>query len=413
MQRKTLLAGAGATVALALMLWWAFAPRPLRVETARAVVGPFETTIDEDGRTRLAERFVIGAPLAARVERSALREGDAVAAGDVVAVLRPVPSPLLDERTRAEQRARLGAAEAGVARARTRIEAAQVALAQAGNELRRTEQLAQQGFVAPTKADADRLAAQAAQKELDTAVAGAHLAGHELDQARAALAAGGGADSGRTYPLRAPVGGRVLRILQPSEATVAPGTPLVELGDVRRLEVVAELLTTDALQARRGSAVRIERWGGPVELSGTVARVEPAAFTKVSALGVEEQRVNVIVEITSPPELWQGLGDGYRVGVRIVTRSESRVLKVPVSAVFPLSGSAAPGSAVPSPPGAGPAALAHAVFVFEGGRARLRPVRLQARNAAEAWIAEGLAEGAEVIVYPPAAVSDGARASAR
>lgn len=413
MQRKTLLAGAGATVALALMLWWAFAPRPLRVETARAVVGPFETTIDEDGRTRLAERFVIGAPLAARVERSALREGDAVAAGDVVAVLRPVPSPLLDERTRAEQRARLGAAEAGVARARTRIEAAQVALAQAGNELRRTEQLAQQGFVAPTKADADRLAAQAAQKELDTAVAGAHLAGHELDQARAALAAGGGADSGRTYPLRAPVGGRVLRILQPSEATVAPGTPLVELGDVRRLEVVAELLTTDALQARRGSAVRIERWGGPVELSGTVARVEPAAFTKVSALGVEEQRVNVIVEITSPPELWQGLGDGYRVGVRIVTRSESRVLKVPVSAVFPLPGSAAPGSAVPSPPGAGPAALAHAVFVFEGGRARLRPVRLQARNASEAWIADGLADGAEVIVYPPAAVSDGARVSAR
>lgn len=413
MQRKTLLAGAGATVALALMLWWAFAPRPLRVETARAVVGPFETTIDEDGRTRLAERFVIGAPLAARVERSALREGDAVAAGDVVAVLRPVPSPLLDERTRAEQRARLGAAEAGVARARTRIEAAQVALAQAGNELRRTEQLAQQGFVAPTKADADRLAAQAAQKELDTAVAGAHLAGHELDQARAALAAGGGADSGRTYPLRAPVGGRVLRILQPSEATVAPGTPLVELGDVRRLEVVAELLTTDALQARRGSAVRIERWGGPVELSGTVARVEPAAFTKVSALGVEEQRVNVIVEITSPPELWQGLGDGYRVGVRIVTRSESRVLKVPVSAVFPLSGSAAPGSAVPSPPRAGPAAPAHAVFVFEGGRARLRPVRLQARNASEAWIAGGLADGAEVIVYPPAAVSDGARVSAR
>ncbi|MFN8898762.1 MAG: efflux RND transporter periplasmic adaptor subunit [Pseudomonadota bacterium] len=413
MQRKTLLAGAGATVALALMLWWAFAPRPLRVETARAVVGPFETTIDEDGRTRLAERFVIGAPLAARVEHSALREGDAVAAGDVVAVLRPVPSPLLDERTRAEQRARLGAAEAGVARARTRIEAAQVALAQAGNELRRTEQLAQQGFVAPTKADADRLAAQAAQKELDTAVAGAHLAGHELDQARAALAAGGGADSGRTYPMRAPVGGRVLRILQPSEATVAPGTPLVELGDVRRLEVVAELLTTDALQARRGSAVRIERWGGPVELSGTVARVEPAAFTKVSARGVEEQRVNVIVEITSPPELWQGLGDGYRVGVRIVTRSESRVLKVPVSAVFPLSGSAAPGSAGPSPPGAGPAALAHAVFVFEGGRARLHPVRLQARNASEAWIAEGLAEGAEVIVYPPAAVSDGARVSAR
>lgn len=400
MQRKTVLAAAGVAAALALLLGWAFAPRPLPVETAVAAVGPFETTIDEDARTRLAERFVIGAPLAARVERSALREGDTVAAGDVVAVLRPVPSPLLDERTRAEQRARLGAAEAGVTRARTRIEAAQVAVAQAANELRRTEQLAQQGFVAPTKADADRLAAQAAQKELDTAVAGAHVAGHELDQARAALAAGGGADGGRSFPLRAPVGGRVLRILQPSEATVAPGAPLVEIGDVRRLEVVAELLTTDALQARRGSAVRIERWGGPVGLVGEVRRVEPSAFTKVSALGVEEQRVNVIIEITSPPEQWQGLGDGYRVGVRILTRSEPRVLKVPVSAVFPLPGAAAPGAA-------------HAVFVVEGGRARQRPVRLEARNASEAWIADGLVEGTEVIVYPPAAVTDGARVARR
>lgn len=401
MKRNTLILMAVASVATLALVGWAFAPRPLPVETALAASGPFETTIDEDARTRLAERFVISAPLAARVERSALREGDTVAAGDVVVVLHAVPSPLLDERTRAEQRARLGAAEAGVARARTRIEAAQVAVAQAANELRRTEQLAQQGFVAPTKIDADRLGAQAAQKELDTAEAGEHMARHELEQARAVLAAGGSGSTGRSVALRAPVGGRVLKLHQQSEATVVPGAPLVEIGDTRRLEVVAELLTTDALQARPGSAVRIERWGGPVALDGRVLRVEPAAFTKVSALGVEEQRVNVVVEIRSPHEQWAALGDGYRVAVRIVTRGEPKVLQVPVSAVFPR-------------PGAVPAgAPAHAVFVVAGGRAQLRPVRLEARNAGTAWVREGLAEGEEVIVYPPSAVAEGSRVRRR
>jgi HlyD family secretion protein len=410
MKRNTLILGAVAAVATLALLGWAFAPRPLPVETALAASGPFETTLDEDARTRLAERFVIGAPLAARVERSSLREGDAVAAGDVVAVLHAVPSPLLDERTRAEQRARLGVAEAGLTRARTRIEAAQVAVAQAANELRRTEQLAQQGFVAPTKTDADRLAAQAAQKELDAAIAGEHMARHELEQTRAvlmavgaggAVGAGSPAGAGRSVLLRSPVAGRVLKLHQQSETTVVPGAPLVEIGDTRRLEVVAELLTGDALQARPGSPVRIERWGGPTVLEGRVARVEPAAFTKVSALGVEEQRVNVVVEITSPHEQWSALGDGFRVAVRIVTRSEPKVLQVPVSAVFPR-------------PGAVPAgAPAHAVFVVADGRAQLRPVRLEARNAGTAWVREGLAEGEEVIVYPPSAVAEGSRVRRR
>lgn len=405
MNRKTLLISIGGAVALLALLGWAFAPRPAPVEVATASVGPFETTIDEDARTRLADRFVVTAPLAARVERSTLREGDAVAAGAVVAVLRPVLSPLLDQRTIDEQRARVGVAQGSLARARTRIDAAKVALERARVELARTEQLAQQGFVAPTKIDADRLALQAAQKELETAIDSERIAGHELTLTRAALGVveRGGPSGSAEFVLRSPVAGQVLKVHHPSETTVAVGTPLIEIGDIGRLEIVAELLTSDALQARPGSPVRIERWGGPETLEGRVRRVEPAAFTKVSALGVEEQRVNVIIDLVSPREQWVGLGDGYRVAARVVTRSEAAVLRVPVSAVFPR----------PAGPADDASALAHAVFRVDGGRARLVPVQIGARNGSEAWIRQGLEAGDQVIVYPPASVQDDSRVRPR
>lgn len=395
MQRKTLLMAGAAALVLAAALAWAFAPRPLPVEVATATVGRFETTIDEDARTRLVDRYVVHAPLAGRLLRPALREGDTVEAGAVLGTLLPAFSPLLDERTLRELQARVGAAEAGARRATTRIEAAQVALEQAKNELRRSEQLAQQGFVAPTKIDSDRLAAQAAQKELETAVDGLHVARHEAEQARAALGAARGG-TGAGFALRSPVAGRVLKVHQTSETVVALGAPLVEVGDVARLEVVAELLTTDALAARPGSVVRIERWGGNGTLLGRVRRVEPAAFTKVSALGVEEQRVNVLIDITSPAAEWAALGDGFRVAVRIVTRSEDKVLRVPVSAVFPRVG------------GDG-----FAAYVVEDGRARLRPLTVAARNGQDAWVTDGLAAGAVLVIYPGAAVTDGVRVAPR
>ena len=395
MQRKTVLGLGAAALALAGLLAWAFAPRPLPVEVATATLGRFETTIDEDARTRLVDRYVVHAPLAGRLPRLALREGDAVEANAVLGTLLPAFSPLLDPRTLRELQARVGAAEAGAQRAATRIEAAKVAIEQAKNELRRSEQLAQQGFVAPTKIDADRLAAQAAQKELDTAADGLHVARHEAEQARAALGAARGGGAGG-FALRSPVAGRVLKLHQTSETVVALGAPLVELGDTGKLEIVAELLTTDALAARPGSAVRIERWGGPGALQGRVRRVEPAAFTKVSALGVEEQRVNVLIDLTSPAAEWAALGDGFRVAVRIVTRSEDQVLRVPVSAVFPRVG------------GDG-----FAAYVVEDGRARLRPVTVAARNGQDAWVTEGLAAGAVLVVYPGAAVADGVRVAPR
>jgi HlyD family secretion protein len=399
MQRKSLMASGAAALAVLGLLAWAFMPRPVAVEVAKATLGHFETTLDEDARTRLTERYVVSAPLMGRLQRLVLREGDVVQAGDVLATLLPVLSPLLDERTLREQVARVGVADAALMQARARVGAAQVAAERARAEWRRTEQLAQQGFVASTKIDGDRLAAEGAQKDLDAAREGEAVARHGLALARAALSAVQSAGTGRMaggFALRAPVAGRVLKVHHSSETTVPLGAALLEIGDTRQLEVVAELLTADALQAQPGSAVRIERWGGPAPLLGRVRRVEPAAFTKFSALGVEEQRVNVIIAITSPPEEWAALGDGYRVAVRIVTLSRDPVLRVPVSAVFPLP--AGPGQPPPS-----------AVFMLVDGRARLQGVSVAARNGSQAWVSAGLAPDSRVIVYPPAAVADGVR----
>lgn len=401
MQRKNLLIAGASIAGLAALLGWAFAPRPVRVELATATIGRFETTVDADARTRLREKFVISAPLSGRLMRVSLHEGDAVEADAQIATLMPVLSPMLDERTLREQQARIGASEAAVLRAQTRIGAAKVALEQTRIELHRSEQLAQQGFVAPTKIDSDRLAAQAAQTELDTAVESEHVARHELEQARAALAAVRGTTGSAGFALRAPIAGRVLKLHHTSETAVVLGEPLIEIGDLSNLEIVADLLTADALLARPGSTVRIERWGGATVLHGRVRLVEPAAFTKVSALGVEEQRVNVLIDFTSKPAEWADLGEGFRVGVRVVTLARDDALRVPVSAVFPL------------PKGDGTSSPGAAVFVFDAGRARLQPVRVGGRNGSDAWVQGGLEPGARVIVYPPAEVSDGARVEPR
>ena len=373
MQKKTLMLGVGALVVLGALLAWAFAPRPLQVEATAVVQGRFEAGIDEDAKTRLRDRFSISAPLAGRLARIALREGDAVQAGDVVARITPAMPALLDERSLREQQARVTAAQANVQRAAVRIERSRVAQAQARNDLRRSEQLAQQGFVAPTRLDTERLALQAADKDTAAAVQDQQVARADLAQARAALDVvqrPGGAQVGKAFEVLAPVAGRVLRVAHVSEGVVALGTVLVEVGDTAQLEVVAPLLSTDALQVRTGSPVRIERWGGPGVLQGRVRSVEPAAFTKVSA-----------------PD----------------------ATLVPVSALFPLPG----GDAAASAPMADAPAPRMAVFVVEGGRARRTPVVLEARGSTHAGVREGLQAGAQVVVYPPAALTDGARVQLR
>ncbi|MGZ8259086.1 MAG: efflux RND transporter periplasmic adaptor subunit [Caldimonas sp.] len=400
MKTRTLAWTLGAGLAIAAALVWAFRPRPVEVESATAALARFEATIDEDARTRVAERYIVSAPLAARVARIALREGDVLQAGALVATLAPVLSPLLDERSVRETQARVEGAQAQLQRAAVRIERARVGGEQARIELRRSEQLAKDGFIAPTKLDSDRLAMQAAAREQETAVQERHIAEHDLEQARTALSAlRQPAGAGRGFEVRSPIAGQVLRIVQKSEGTVALGTPLVEVGNTDQLEVVAELLTTDALRALSGTPVRVERWGGPGTLDGLVRLVEPAAFTKVSALGVEEQRVNVIIDLTSPREQWRALGDGFRVSVRLVVLAADQALQVPASAVFPL-------------PQADNGAMG-AFVIGADGRARLTPVTLKARNATNAWIGGGLAAGTRVIVYPPPAVRDGVRVRER
>lgn len=397
--------GLGA-VALGLLAW-AFAPRPLPVEVAAASIGRFEASIDEEARTRVRDRYVVSAPLSGRLARIALREGDAVAAGDVVATLAPALAPMLDTRTEAELRARVETADAMVARARTRIARARVGVDQARNTLRRDEALARDRFVSANQLENDRLALRAAERELEGAEEDRHVAGHELEQARAALTAARNPDGGKAdaFVLRAPVSGRVLRVAQASEGMVALGTPLLDIGDLADMEVVAELLTTDALKTPPGTPVRIERWGGEGTLAGRVRRVEPAAFTKVSALGVEEQRVRVLIDLLDPPARRGALGDGYRVGVRAIVQSRDGVLTVPVGAVFPHPDDTGQDA------GDGPERMA--VFVLRDGRARLAAVELGGRNGRVAWILEGLSPGDRVIVHPGDEVADGLRVRPR
>lgn len=381
-------------LAAAAALAWAFWPRPVEVEAAVVRPARFEQAVEEDGRTRLKDRYTISAPVAARLERIALREGDAVRAGETVAVLRPVLPAMVDERSRLEAQARLRASSAAVDRANARTAHARLALQEAQLEQDRTERLAAEGFVAASRLDSVRLALAGAQRELEGALAEQDLAGHEREQALATLQQfGGGAHAGAALPVRSPVAGVVLKVTQPSENTLPAGAALLEVGDPQQMEVVSELLTTDAVQARPGRRVVIERWGGP-PVEGRVRRVDPAAFTKVSALGIEEQRVLAVIDLTSPPRDWTAMGDGFRVVVRVITTSVDDALVVPVGALFPHGDGLA-------------------VYAIEGHRARLRPVDVGGRNATEAWVRSGLAAGQQVIVYPAPSVADGRRVRVR
>ena len=398
---RKLIAGAVGLLALAALLVWAFAPRPVQVETAVATLGRFESAIGEDAKTRVRDRYTVFAPLAGRLARISLREGDEVEPGTVVATLTPVLPPMLDSRSIQELSARIETADAAILRAQTRVDGARINVQKTRSVLKRSEELARSRYISALQLDTDRLAARAAEKELASAEQDRHVAGHELEQARAALSAArqaGESDGEDRFAVRSPVAGQVLRVLQPSATTVTLGTPLLDIGDSHALELVAELLTSDALRIQPGTPVRIERWGGAQELQGRVRRVEPSAFTKVSALGVEEQRVNVLIDISSPPAQWRALGDGFRVGVRLITLTRDKALTVPVSAVFPT-------------PGGGSGAMS--VFTVKAGRAHRVPVAVGARNGEQAWIQAGLKAGDTVIIYPGNTLDEGTRVSAR
>ncbi len=394
MRTRRVVIGAGAAAAAVALLAWAFMPRPVAVETAAVQSGRFEQSIEEDGRTRVKDRYTVSAPVAARLSRIVLREGDPVRAGDSVAELLPVMSSMIDERGAREASARHKAASAGLQRAGARLDRARIAVEEAQLELHRTEKLAREGFLSAARLDAARLALSAAQREQEAASAEREVAVHEQAQAAAALQPVGRSEAGRPLVVRAPVDGVVLKVAQPSEATLPAGTALLDIGDPARMEVVAELLTTDAVQAQPGRRAVIERWGGP-PVQARVRRVEPAAFTKVSALGIEEQRVKVLLDLDAPPQPWQVMGDGYRVTVRIITQSVDDAVLAPVGALFPFADGGM------------------AVYRIDGARARLQPVDVAGRNGSEAWVRSRVRPGQTVVIYPPPTVSDGRRVQKR
>lgn len=382
-----------AAVVVAGIFVWAFMPSPLHVDTVRIKRGTFMRTIDEDGKTRVRNRFVISSPLAGTLERIVLKEGDRVESGTVLANIAPATPALLDARTERELTARLEAAEAQVLGATANVGRAEASLDLARAEATRIGNLAANGFVSAAERDTATLTLSARQKELEAAREERHAATHVLDAARAALSqaltSAKGA-TGKPWPVRAPTAGSVLRVLQESERAVLTGTPLLEIGDPADLEVVVDVLSSDAVSITPGNRVLFEHWGADRPVEGRVRRVEPSAFTKISALGVEEQRVNVIIDPTSNDEHWAAVGDGYRVDARIVVDERKDVLTVPVSALF-REGSQ------------------WMTFVVMDGHAHKRAVAIAARGSQDAAIESGIAQNDLVIVYPSSSLSDGAR----
>jgi HlyD family secretion protein len=381
----------GVIVALvAALVAWALRPLPIAVEVAEVTRGPFEQTVVDDGKTRVRDRYVISAPLAGRVERIALDAGDTVRQGQAVALLMPTVPAFLDARTERELRERIGAAEAQAARARAETQKVLAQRDQAAADVARQEKLAQSGFVSATAREQAELALRTADRSVDAARFAEEASRHDLAQARAALARYRSGAPGPTWQVTSPVNGSVLKVVQKSEGAVALGAPLLEVADARSLEAVVDVLSQEAVGIRPGMAARMELGVGVPPLRAVVRLVEPAAFTKVSALGVEEQRVNVILDFDGPLDQVWTIGDGFRVEAHIVTHRVEDAVKVPVGALFR--------------EGEG-----WAVFVVQGDAAARRAVNVPRRNGVEAMVEDGLKPGERVIVYPSDALRDGAR----
>jgi HlyD family secretion protein len=368
-----------------LLVLWVLRPETLSVETAVVSTGPLQVTIDEDGLTRVVRHVEIAAPVSGRLAESTLRVGDTVSRGTTVGVLHPAP---LDPRTRAEAQAALASAQSLRTAARALVQQAVVALDEARRARTRAERLAAAGALAQRDLESAVANERIRDRELEAARARESSAAQDERRAQSALVSSDPAGGGRAaaVTLRSPIAGRVLRMYQEHDRVVAAGTPLIEIGDPRSLEIVSDVLSRDATTIVRGMPM-IVRVPGREPLRAQVARVEPSAFTKVSPLGVEEQRVNVIG--TFLQETF-GLGDRFEVDVSIVLWEADSVLKVASTALVP-------------------ADSGWAVYVVDDGQARLRPVTVSRRGAREVQIDSGLAAGDSVILHPDERLADGAR----
>ena len=407
-------------------------PQPVPVEAAEVTRGPLRVTVEEEGKTRLRSRYIVSVPVAGFMGRLKLKAGDQVKSGDVITRLSPVNAPFLDVRTRDTAEARVSVADASLEAAQARVRVAESALkvaqsqvgpleeqqrsAQADldywkREQTRTETLVNSGDLPAQQLDRTRnefaraeAAVGTAKRRTETARVQIDSAAAELAAARAQLrpaqaevtaakaqlrsAASGQDTSVETIPVVVPAGGRVIRVIQESEGVVTPGTPLIEVGNANAIEVEVEVLSPDAVQMDAGTRVLLTGWGGPGTLEARVRVVEPGGFTKVSALGVEEQRVRVIADITSPEQEWKKLGDGYRVEASFVLWEASDVLQVPANALFRHGDG-------------------WSVFVIEEDIAKLKNVEVGKQTGLAAQILSGLKDGDTVVAHPDETVEDG------
>jgi HlyD family secretion protein len=387
--RRTLFGILAVAAVVGLALW----PETVLVDTAVVTRGPLVVTVDEEGRTRVRDRFVVSAPVSGRVLRIELEPGDRVERGDVVARLDAGPAPLLDPRAREEAQAAVNGARAAVARAQAEALRARAALVQAERELARAQRLTAGGAVAAQERDTRETEVQLAHESVNAASHAVDAASAELMRAEARRSPPRSGAAGVVVDVRAPASGVVLRRLRESESMVPAGEPLVEIGDPAQLEIVSDLLSTDAVRVKVGARAMVEQWGYEDGLGAVVRRIEPAGFTKVSALGVEEQRVNVVLDLMDPGGEDGVLGDAYRVDVRIVVWEAPDVLRVPTAALF-RDGEQ------------------WAVYAIRDGRARQTPVAIGRHTGRDAEIVQGLPEGTRVIVYPPDSIGDGVRVRA-
>lgn len=389
-----------ALLLLALGLTYAFWPKPVAVDFGTVSRAPMLVTISGEGETRIRDEFVVSAPIAGQLRRFDGEVGDPVVAGEsIVARINPTEPGLRDIRTRAELDAAVKAAEAARELAAADVDRLQAEYDYAQSEFERSENLADRGILSQAALDQAEMQMRTQFAALNTARANLKVREFELEVARTRLldpetALSVEADQDCCFTVTAPVTGAILQVFQQSEAVVASGTPLIEIGDPRDLEIVVDLLSTDAVRIAPGYDVLIEGWGGSDTLAGKVRRIEPFGFTKISALGIEEQRVNVVIDFADPPERWSRLGHGYRVEVRIIEWRGEDVLQVPLSTLFRVEGD-------------------WALFKVEGGRAELSRVEVGHMNQQTAEILSGLEEGETVILFPSDRIESGVRVTAR
>ena len=374
-----------------LAVVYGFMPKPVAVDVKQAVRGPLRVTIDEEGKTRVRDRFVVSSPVSGYMRRVELEVGDRVSKGQSIVSLEPARSNVLDPRSRAEAEAVAAAARAALKTAEENSRAAAANADYAGQKLERNRTLVEKGYVARDLFDESVSEAKRTEANLLSAKAAVQTARAQLEKALATLRyydAQGPSDNEKVIAVRTPVSGSVLKIHRKSEGAVNAGEPLIDIGDPSELEVKVEVLSADAVNIRPGTNVLFERWGGDEPLTGKVTIVEPEAFTKVSSLGVEEQRVLVIADITSLPESWQRLGDEYRVEASFIIWEGKDLLQVPESALFRKG-------------------TGWAVFVIKDKKARLREIQVGHRNGLAAEIISGISGGETVIIYPDESIRDG------